>query len=888
MMFVIGAFFWILALAAVSRLLYACRDVVRAQPWIWSLMVLVAIGLLFRPHEDIFGGEDPGSYLNSGVTYGRHGALFYVDPLLVQVPPDDRSAFYYGHAGYGTTKDACLWVVNHGTALLGPHFQPAYPLLISVITQIGNQTSSLYVVPLFALFMGMVLMALASRLLAHRMAGLIAFSFYLLNPLTLWHARCARPEIIAGFMAFAGLALLLLAWQARGWRQSVDILLGALCISAAPFFHITAWYLAVPAAIAIGLIIFSGRVFFLLYPLAALGMLLLFYGQTRYVTDYYHFHRFFAAMSIYRPFLVPGLAVLVVASLTSRYIQKYRSTHRIADGNANRANNTRTVSGWLAAGLALASTLFLINTYLNHAKIGALPILGNLVPNYNILTDWQTFAHMVSVPMAWLVLAGWITWLTGESFQRAKRIGLALTVLPALVLAGTMRDFMMTRYLMLAIVPMSALCLTALVTSLPQRAIRPGRIWLAPSLAALICLLGLAQRSHLATLVEHRGFLRFLSPFANIIQQERGILLGEYSRITAPLEHMFGIRALGLDNERKQDYSIAERAWEQIMRAQPDQPAFFMTPFQPPSSDRFDFRLVKQAVFNDKKLQQAYKSLPTHIKTRPLLLSLYKMALKDNSLPENALTNTATLPLESGNMGLRRFANGRIGKPVLQGISLATDEQVNLSLPSNLQTKCLTLLFVIYSSAPHPMTPMLNGANRLPPAEFKYQFQPLGDHWWAYICQPTTASTDMLTLTARSPCFIANASLQTNTNLVSIIEGFSKKTQSKATPPLQSRWARANAAVLLPAVANGYIFLMISTPDGTAQSFTLQEKTMPWHTSGHLSPGAWQWLVVPLPAGLTHATWLQIQTHPAWNPGKSGFPSDLGVLFGKIAVVPTP
>ncbi|MBU4212039.1 MAG: hypothetical protein KKD33_05595, partial [Verrucomicrobia bacterium] len=100
MMFVIGSFFWVLALAAVARLLYASRTVVRTHAWLWGLLALIATGLLFRPHEDIFGGEDPGSYLNSGVTYGRQGALFYVDPLLAQVPPETRSAFYYGPAGY--------------------------------------------------------------------------------------------------------------------------------------------------------------------------------------------------------------------------------------------------------------------------------------------------------------------------------------------------------------------------------------------------------------------------------------------------------------------------------------------------------------------------------------------------------------------------------------------------------------------------------------------------------------------------------------------------------------------------------------------------------------------------------------------------------------------
>lgn len=880
MMFVIGTFFWVLALAAMARLLYASRTVMRTHAWLWGLLALLAIGLLFRPHEDIFGGEDPGSYLNSGVTYGRQGALFYVDPLLAQVPPETRSTFYYGHTGYGTTKDACLWVVNTDAALLGPHFQPAYPLLISVVTQLGNNAWSLYVVPLFALFTGFVLMALASRLLAHRLAGLIAFGCYVLNPLTLWHARCARPEIIAGFMVFAGLALLLMAWQARSWTQWWDILLGALCIGAAPFFHITAWYLVIPAAIAVGLIILRGRMDFLLYPLVALGMLVLFYGETRYVTDYYRVQRLFETTFNYWPYLALGLAVLAGISLVNRQ----------RDRTAAAGNEHHGASGWLAAGLALVCALFLVNVYFNRESIGSLPILGSKFPNYNFLTDWQTFANMVSWPMALLILVGWATWLTGEGLWRPERIVLALTVFPALVLAGTMRDFMMTRYLLLAVVPMSALCLTALVTRLPEWPGRPWTAWFAPGLAAVICLLGLAHRGHLVSMVEHRGFLRFLAPFARTIQQDHGILLGEYSRITAPLEHMFGITALGLDNERKNDYSAAERAWEMIMRARPDQPAFFMTPFQVPRSDRFDFNMVKQAVFKDRKLQQAYNALPTRIQEMPLSLSLYQMTLKDGARPATLLTNMTALSLESGNMGLRRFANVRIDRPVMEGVALAAGEQISLILPDNLKSNLFELNFVFSSSAPHPMSPVVNSANALTPDWNEFHFQPLADQWWSYACRPNMATPPgTLSITARSPLFITAVQGQFKSYLTPIHSGVSKNVM----PPLRGRWARADAAILVPAAPPGSkIFLMVFTPvhspDSATSSLTLLDEASPWQASITLHPGSWQWLILPLPPEKNRDAWMRFQVQPAWNPHKAGFPSDLGVFFGKVIVAPAP
>ncbi|MBI2440358.1 MAG: hypothetical protein HYV35_03195, partial [Lentisphaerae bacterium] len=449
MLFVVGTLFWVLALVSVGRLFAVSRAKMRLPAWAWGLLILTALVLLFRPHEDIFGGEDPGSYLNSGVSYGRQGQLFYADPLLAQVPRETRSAFYYGHAGYGTTKDACLWVVNEDAAVLGPHFQPAYPLLISVATRLGKPSWSLYVVPLFTLFTALALMALAANLLAHRLSGLIAFGFYLLNPLILWHGRCARPEIIAGFFAFAGLALLLLAhhggqvrarsrWPACNAMRSIagrlDILLGALCIGAAPLFHITAWYLALPAAMAIALVILRGRTDFLPYPLAALAMWLVFYGEIRFITDYYKVRIFFEAVLRYWPFWVLALAGLAVISVTVSRVQQQCNA---ASPPQDAAAEPKSVGGWLATALALISLLFFMTVYFNRAGIGSFVFVARRIPNFIFLTDWQTFANMVSRPMGLLIMVGWVIWLIGPRSRRDERIVLALTVFPAMALAGT-------------------------------------------------------------------------------------------------------------------------------------------------------------------------------------------------------------------------------------------------------------------------------------------------------------------------------------------------------------------------------------------------------------------------------------------------------------------
>ena len=242
MIFALGTLIWGLAILTAIRLLWiARRTIFTPFPFfvLWLALIVSAAILYLRPHEDVFGGEDPGSYLNSALTYQRVGGFFYTDELLSEMPLSDRSIFLYGHSWFGETKDACLWVKDLDTARMGPRFQPAYPLVMGAISKILPNRAILYVAPIFAIFVSLALLCLAAISFQHtRLHAFAAVALYLLNPLTLWHGRCPRPELLASFFIFAGAALLINAWHEKQWRGACDIVLGAICIVAAPFFHI--------------------------------------------------------------------------------------------------------------------------------------------------------------------------------------------------------------------------------------------------------------------------------------------------------------------------------------------------------------------------------------------------------------------------------------------------------------------------------------------------------------------------------------------------------------------------------------------------------------------------------------------------------------------------
>jgi len=650
MVTLIGALFWLLALGAVWRLIRIGNEPTRFKWLALAILIACALLLLFRPHEDIFGGEDPGSYINSGLTYNRQKQLFYNDELLIKVPPEIRPSFYYGHAGYGTTKDACLWIRNTDLALIGPHFQPAYPLMIAFAARIGPDSWALFVVPLFAIFTALALRALASQTIPHCWAGLIAFILYIFNPLTIWHGRCARPEIIAAFMFFGGLALTLQAWQTRPWKNMADILLGAACIGVAPLFHITAWALVIPAGLAVIIaVILKGRDDFLPYLLTIGLMLTVFYVQTKYFTDYYAIRRFLDLV-----FLRPGIIAAGFILLTALTLLNKRRRHL---KNISESLPPPSVPLLLSLMLGICLIAFLASLIFFRQIYGDLPVLGRPVKNYLYLTDFRVVANMLSAPIMLLILAGLIAWLTGRAEKRAGRVILAMVLLPAVILTGNIHDFMMTRYLMTAFIPASALLLTALVViALPAQ----GGLGRAVLLSAIICGLALNKRSHLVTTTEHKGFGRFLRPYAEVIKANKGILLCEYSRIAAPLEHFFGVPTLGLDNERRADYEEAEKAWADIMRSMPERPAFFATPYHVPLSAYFDFEPVFNNAFQDRRLEQARQSLPTRVGKSELVLHLYRMKLKQpQQQVKDSLSAPAIIKPDAGNMGWRHFANMR-------------------------------------------------------------------------------------------------------------------------------------------------------------------------------------------------------------------------------------
>ncbi len=888
----IGMFFWLLSILALIRLISigrTSRTLSLARIALWSLMLVAAILLLFRPHETIFGGQDSGAYLNFGARLGRQPQLFYKDTLLSQVlPTETRLDFlYYGVDRSYLSKFACGRIRDLDKAINGLWFQPAYPIMMSTVARLGPTNWILYVVPLFTLFTALALLTLAKQLIPHQWAGPLAFSFYIISPIVVWHGRCARPEIIASFFLFSGASLFINAWRSRRWARWYDILLGAICISLAPFFHVTAWMLVIPASLLVTVLILTGRYDFLLHTLISVAFLMVFTYEMFSITDTYNLKQFVIPVLKYKDLvislLIAGIAFLAVWSL----VIGRRKKECINPNEISLLD--RHSSGRILAVLLSISyvTCFIISVYTPPSKY-------NLLLHYAYRTDLRTVLNMISVPIGCLGLVGINVLAAGPGAHRKERVAFLLFAVPATLMIGNMYDFFMTRYMLVAIMPLLAISLAALVALIPVR--NHFQQGLVISAALLICLFGLHHRTHLIRTVEYAGFTNYLKSYAEKIKNENGILLFEYSRMAAPYDHFFGVPVLALHNERDNDYSKAEEAWEHIMRNNTNRSAFFITPFKSPVSDRFIFTLMKKAKYMGKRLIEQRWGLPTQVAEWGTELGMYRMKLRDSAITNRININFPYVyRFGAGNMNLRRFANCHDKHLMTEGVSVDVSAPIHVKIPRAFQREDVTdVLFFFLNCSGSSMVPEIQvTANKVNDSGKAVH---LVDDWFLYrIDADSIRGIDEMILSAGTPVLLTDMQAVAGNSVIQATNLFNGNLLTEKTiVPFTARWARQDAQLIIPLSSSkkSLLCLFLNAPEELAGLMNIKILADPGPDVFHrkIPTGRWLWLVLPLESsvGKHDVTCVTIHTDKTFNPHRRGYPDDLSLFMGYGSVLEMP
>jgi hypothetical protein len=890
--FLIGLALWIVILLAVGTLVLLG---VRAHPpsrievVLWAVAVAAAVLLLFRPHEDILGGQDQGAYINTAFVFNRQQALTYVDPLLARVPAETRQAFFYGYRYFPDTKYMCLWVSDVDRAIVAPWFQPAYAILLGVVAHLAPAAWVLYVNPLLTILAAAALAALARRLWPHPAAALSAFALAVANPIVVWHGRSARAETAAGLFLIAGAALLLNAWTAQGRRARLSACLAGLCTAAAPFVHITAWLAVLPLAMLAALhVLARGRTLFgylVLTFLGGVGFLV----HTVTVTDCYYLGH------VFHPLRPPGLALIGGGLLALAIL------YRLAPRGGPRPDGT--VLGLpptqgarfrvlLPAALTAGTAALILLSWHGILDVpetwDAHPILRHIQ-----FTEWRPFVMTLSPALAGVAGLGWLVFLWRGGPRQPQRLAAALILLPGLMLMGEMPILMyFLRRSVLYMVPAAVLGLTGLVVLFPARSRGRWGAFASAVLVAGIVALGIPGREPLYTLTDYDGLYRFLAPFARTVRDANGILLAEYSRYAAPLEHIFGIPTLGLDSDRRMHYEKPFDAWAAIMRADPDRPAYFITPYGPPLDDRFLFDPVRSQTFAPAFLETVTRSLPVHLRRDPVCLTLYRMHLRENGGRSRREPLPYVRTLDPGNVGLRHFSHGRTRLWRISGIYFNPGETQSLHVEDDLldiEAREMLLFFLCDRvTAPRPPTVSFENGVRIAAVEWTR----LVDNWWVLrLALDPHRMPPMAYVTASDPMQLSSANALTKDRSVSIPPQYVK--YRRRYMPLYARWTKSLAEIAVPVPPEGHgivlLFVNASRPAGFERPRFRVYAGSDTPRCYRKLESRWVWQACPLSASQEPDTieWVRLHTDPPWDSGYPALPENLGVLVRHVVVLPS-
>lgn len=886
----LAAGMWCLALGVLFRTLWLVRPArLRAAPAaLWMILLLSGAAVFSRPHETVLGGQDPGAYVNSAVSFARRGRIAYEDEMLARVAPESRGEFLYGHAGFRLTKGACLWLDEPESAVVGPWFQPAYPVLMSLVARVFSNVAVLFVAPGFALGTALLLAALAGWLLPSRWAAPSAFLFYVLNPVAAWHARCPRPELISGFFVLGGLLLLLNARGRQGAAAWMDAVLGGVSLAAAPFFHITAWWVVIPAWVLAGACLACGKPHFTGSLAAALLGLLGFVWQTCFITDCYGLQPSLDAwlQRAWTGWAVVGCVALVAGIGVGVRVLGLRGRLRFCRIRGTPiAGRMPSVVVW-GMGIAFAALLAAAYWADDWGSTGL--SRQHQVLRWIRVTDLGAVAKLVSRPIAALGLVGWFLFFVMPGARRWDRVLLGILLFPGIFLVGRMPHFMyFSRRIVPFFLPALALALTAW-PSILARLWGSSRRWAPPAFAACLVLLGWRGRTHLISIRENAGLVRYLQAYAERVRDENGVLLCEYSRIAAVFDHFFEVPTLGLDNQMRTDYTLALTAWEQAFAvASPGRPMFFATPFQAPLDPRFCFVPVEDGKYTGRMLRTAVSALPAAVYEAPLHLKLYRMRPRGERCGPGATQSALrapiyALPIDSGNMGLKGFANLRLRTWRLNGLAVDPGMPAEWTVPGDWRVPGRELLAFAHCTA-DPEGPLV----ALREGTLRQRWHHLDGRWW--LCRVVLEGRSLpesILLQGNVPMLITDLKLSVGGS-VTEWKNWNGGNASRSVR-FPSRWARADAAVYLPFDAEPRrIYGLLASGRGAEQDAV--SVRMRWRDSAPVSEyeigAGWRWTVMESDGGSPASLWLEIRTRPSWDPGMVRFPQDLGVMVGAVVGV---
>lgn len=919
-----GVLLWGLVLgvaAACFRVLKPACRLSFVHRVLWGICLLGAVAFLMRPEEELSAGEDPAAYFNMAIRFASHGKFFFEDAGLTAIPESQRLLFRYGHHGFGMTKDACFWIDDLAAARVGPWFQPAYPLLLSVPVAVGFQYAALLVTPFLAILAAWLLSGIVRRIFENETMALGAFVLFLLHPVMAWNARCLRPEMAAAYFVLAGVTLLTIAparCQMKGWRG----LLSGLSLSVAVLFHVTAVYIVLPAMLMAAWRTRRQRFWIGWWAGLTAGFVLL-AAQTVWVTDPYNL-----AISWNLPerrrwmltamlALFAGLAVLTVRRSLCRAVAPLVT--RVA-ANLNAAARLNVLcriwrrfrqSAALRGGMPAAMYILGVSwIFLARDPLGNIPGLPRWVTGYLSLTDFRGVVHLSSRAWSLMALAGVLCLCVrrGQGGIIGRRIFYLLA--PATLTIGWMFNYMFeTRRAMTALIPLLILAtmaaIHALYTAINLMRARICRHSLNSVLQryagfvapAIICGVAIIMantvyqgRETLYRLWNRRGAYGVYKAVADRVAREGDFLFAEYTQMAAPVGYLSSLPLLPIawGYRSEVEYRRAEEAIAAMVREHPGRRHLLITPFSGAALpgmavERFFEEHVETRVLGRERMR-----IPTTIYDYRLGVQVFRLLHPEHGIADRGYTRI----MDGSRLGLDGAANFMSGQRIeVEGVAVDAGRTVSINVEppydSPLAYRRVALVVAIPSkSVPEILTVEPDDAIK------RVQRGTLCPGWEIIelLLDPSVAWPGALRLSASETIYLTDVlSFSTDGKPACSWRIDNQKTRV-ALHDVQSQWVRAASAVALPAPADrSHVWLYATREYGAEAAMTLSMRADGRDDAPPtlaIEP-EWGWHVLPLRASGADAgvfEWADIRVTPPLDTGLPGFPDDLGIRIHALVV----
>lgn len=167
--------------------------------YIIILIIIETIFLfVFHPEEFIFGGADPGVYVNTGVNIANTGSILIYDNLL-------KNSFQYHQDFYNSFREfPGFYIMDKINGIISPQFFHLYPTWIAIFYSIFGLKNGLFVTPLFG-FLGVLSIYYTGKTIFNRDIGFIAALILMTNILQIWFSQYPASEMLTQFLFFSGI-----------------------------------------------------------------------------------------------------------------------------------------------------------------------------------------------------------------------------------------------------------------------------------------------------------------------------------------------------------------------------------------------------------------------------------------------------------------------------------------------------------------------------------------------------------------------------------------------------------------------------------------------------------------------------------------------------------